>query len=198
MATKACIAGRVGTSMMEHFFKSIQGWAIYRPLYQEAVEKAPQTGARFVELGSWKGRSTAYMAVEIINSGKQIEFWAVDHWQGSREHANYQAVRDGSLFEEFRSNIEPVADYVKVLRAYSVDAACTFENESIDFLMIDASHEFEDVLADIEAWWPKIKPRGIMAGDDYNWPGVKKAVREFFGKRSIESLIDGSCWRVRK
>lgn len=66
---------------MKHYYKNIQGWFGARELYRAVVGEF-ESGSRFVEIGAWKGQSTAFMAVEIINSGKQIEFNVVDTWQG--------------------------------------------------------------------------------------------------------------------
>jgi hypothetical protein len=72
-------------SKMDHFNTSIQGWFGFHNLYSEIVAKADH-GAHFVEVGSWKGKSASYMAVEIINTGKRIRFDCVDTWRGSEEH----------------------------------------------------------------------------------------------------------------
>ena len=64
---------------MKHFYENIEGWAAFRGLYRVAVADAPSDRqSLFVEVGSWLGRSAAYMAVEIINSGKPIDFSCVD------------------------------------------------------------------------------------------------------------------------
>ena len=81
-------------------------------------------------------------------------------------------------------NIEPVKDYINPIKGYSNDVVNQYEDNSIDFLFIDASHRYEDVLNDINLWYHKVKPDGIIAGHDYNngdFPGVVKAVDEFFG-----------------
>lgn len=58
---------------MEHFYKTLgENWFTYPTLYSNMVEKYP-TNSHFVEVGTWKGMSAAYMAVEIINSGKDIK-----------------------------------------------------------------------------------------------------------------------------
>jgi hypothetical protein len=46
--------------------------------------------------------------------------------------------------------------------------------------MIDGDHSYEAVKADIQAWLPKMKRGGVISGDDYMWPGVKKAAEEAF------------------
>ena len=57
----------------KHFFRNIDGWFAREQqlLYKNQVKQA-NDGYHFVEIGSWKGRSSSYMGVEIINSGKKI------------------------------------------------------------------------------------------------------------------------------
>jgi predicted O-methyltransferase YrrM len=64
----------------------------------------------------------------------------------------------------------------------------------VDFVFIDADHEYDSVVKDINAWLPKIKQGGIISGHDYFNPcGVKKAVDEKFGN---EVKFNGPCWYV--
>jgi hypothetical protein len=121
------------------------------------------------------------MAVEIANSSKNIEFYCVDNWKGSSEHKD---VKEEDLYNNFIENMRPLEKYYKSIKSNSVEAADQFEDESIDFVFIDASHEYEDVKNDINTWLPKVKKDGILAGHDYYvdeydyFPGVKKAVDE--------------------
>ena len=64
---------------MEHFYKNIKGWFTFPNLYKQVVEKQ-QSEAHFVEVGSFLGKSTCCMAVESINSNKNIKFDCVDIW----------------------------------------------------------------------------------------------------------------------
>lgn len=163
---------------MEHFFQNIQGWFNCEELYKEQVEKV-QGHARFVEVGAWRGKSAAFMAVEIINSGKDIDFHVVDSFQGSKEHQDEAVIKEGTLQDEFFANLAPIKDYLFVWAMPSLQAVDNFADQSVDFVYIDASHEYEDVKDDIQAWLPKVKPGGLLAGDDYYiYPGVKKAVDE--------------------
>jgi hypothetical protein len=94
----------------------------------------------------------------------------------------------------FQQNIGPVADYVNVIRDDSRAAAAQFDNESVDFLYVDASHSYEGVLGDLIAWYPKVKVGGVIAGDDWCFVtdgsrGVRRAVLDFFGKAAARLVI---------
>lgn len=189
---------------LRHFYKSVPGWSLFVPLYAEAVKRAPQKGAVFVELGAWLGRSASFMGVEIANSGKAIAFHVVDHFNGSVEQIarDDPALKDGQLYDRFREYTRPVAKYMNVLRMSSLEAADLFADGSVDFILIDGSHEYEDVLADLRAWYPKLKPDGVIAGDDWRREGVNRAVKEFFrgiGREpeGIFGKTERKCWIVR-
>jgi predicted O-methyltransferase YrrM len=155
---------------MEHFYSNIDGWFSYDYIYKHIVDTA-QDGELFVEIGSFKGRSSAYLAVEIINSGKDIRFDCIDTWQGSSEHqqgasSEVKEVVDGTLYKTFLLNMKPVHGYYRPVRMSSVEAAELYDDQSIDFLMIDGAHDINSVVADIKAFLPKMKNGGDMAGDD--------------------------------
>lgn len=174
-------------------------------IYTEQVRRA-KDGAIFVELGCWKGRSTSFMGVEIHNSGKQIAFYAVDHWLGSDEEAHRKDddVRAERLLDVFLRNIEPVRQHIHVVRRDSADAATQFEDGSVDFVYVDAGHTRDAVRRDLDAWWPKLKSAGVLAGDDWQFKGVEQAVAEFAMKRRVGfEVLPGNPnnwkqWRIVK
>lgn len=181
---------------MEHIFTQPQfgeDWFTYPKWYKAMVDNA-KDGAHFVEVGSWKGKSSAYLAVEIANSGKDIKFDCVDTWEGGPEHVHMD---NSQLYEIFISNMKPLEKYYRPIKAKSIDAAKLYEDESLDFVFIDACHSYECVVEDIRAWYPKVKKDGIISGHDYNdsWPGVVRAVNE-----NINGPIGTGelCWMHRK
>jgi len=184
---------------MEHFYQNISGWFSFEPLYKQIITEL-QDGAHVVEIGSWKGRSTAFLAIEIINSGKNIKFDCVDTWQGSPVHQPGGPFADtfvanGSLYEHFLENMKPVENHYTPFRMTSVEAAALYKDKSLDFVFIDADHEYEPVREDILAWLPKVKPGGMIAGDDYvgDWPGVIRATNELLKPLQIS----GTTWIYR-
>jgi predicted O-methyltransferase YrrM len=160
-------------------------WFDYDSFYKEMVDRF-NSGSHFVEVGCHVGRSSSFMAVEIINSGKDIRLDCVDWWN------------DEAVFNEFKNNIEPVKHRINIVKEISWDAAKLYEDGVLDFVFIDASHDFRSVYKDIKAWKPKVRIGGILAGHDYNpiigkdgvW--VSDAVHEFIGEYKIR--IKGSCW----
>jgi predicted O-methyltransferase YrrM len=181
---------------MEHFYQSIgENWFTYAPFYKKMV-KVFDSGSHFVEIGSWKGRSSVHMAVEIINSKKLIKFDCVDTWKGSIEHINDPFIIEDKLFEEFKKNIEPVKHIINPIRLTSIEASKLYSDESLNFIFIDASHEYEDVKQDIIHWLPKLENGGIIAGHDIASPGVKKAVSETIPNANVIGMFD--IWYIEK
>jgi hypothetical protein len=137
------------------------------------------------------------MAVEIINSNKNIKFDCVDTWEGSIEHKTYDVITEEKLYDIFLSNIEPVKHIVNPVRMTSIEASKLYDDNSLDFVFIDASHEYEDVKQDILAWLPKVKIGGILAGHDYDtFEGVNRAVNEIFNINDLE--LSDYCYIYKK
>lgn len=182
--------------MLEHFYTSIPGWFDYSDLYKEMVELAPDQ-SHFVEVGCWKGRSAAFMAVEIVNSGKQIKFDCVDCWTGLNSKSERDPdVVNNRLYETFCNNMKPVEGHYTAVRALSIEAAKNYQDNSLDFVFIDASHDTKSVIEDINSWLPKIKSGGYIAGHDYNQTPVKVAVENCFPAVNIQRR--GISWLTQK
>ena len=185
---------------MEHFYHNLgENWFTYPNLYSQMVSDFPNN-SHFVEVGVWKGMSAAYMAVEIINSGKNIKFDCIDNWEyveGLQEDIPKNLY--DNLYEIFTNNISPVKHIINPIKEISWEGAKHYEDKSLDFVFIDAAHDYECVKKDINAWYPKIKPMGIIAGHDYTWgPTVRQAVDEFFNPLNLTIQKTEECWVVIK
>jgi len=181
---------------VDHYYQDLEGFFDFQDAYKLAIDTTAN-GGMFVEVGSWKGQSAAFMGVEIVNSGKDIKLYCVDTWAGSDEHVTDDDVILGTLYDRFLENTRPVKDVVVPIRKTSVEAAKEFLDGTVDFVFIDAAHDYDNVLADILAWWPKVRPMGMIGGHDFNDfnPGVIKAVTENF---QMVHMLPGCVWMIGK
>lgn len=60
---------------------------------------------------------------------------------------------------------------VRFVMRTSAAASEMFDQESLDFVYVDAEHQSSQVYADLRTWWPRIKKGGILAGHDFICPG---------------------------
>lgn len=184
---------------MEHFYTQVEGFMNHRNtiMLDFAIGKFP-AGGRWVELGSWMGRSAAYCVVELINANKLGEFYCIDTWDGGIEHQGWQEL--DRLRASFDSYTRPIASHITAIQSDSWLAADQFEDNSVDFCYVDAGHTYDCVTRDLKAWWPKVKTGCYFGGDDYTkgWPQVCRAVEDFFAPQKIKVSKSGRCWIVKK
>lgn len=185
---------------MDHIYSNIEGFFNYENLYNYIIDLLPDDSI-FIEVGVWKGKSISYAIVESIKQNKNFKFYAVDTFKGSpgEEAVNDYTVRNGTLYDVYMKNIEPIQDFLTTIKEESVKASEIFKDKTVDFVFIDASHKYKNVKADILAWLPKIKKGGFIGGHDYvndrNHPdyGVTKAVHEIIGKNNITVYNQDWC-----
>jgi len=136
--------------------------------------RALPDGANLVEIGSFKGRSTCCLGFGCKGSRKRI--FAVDTFNG-----NDSDFHERDFFAEFWRNIEScgLSSYVGPVKGLSHEVAKKWKTP-IDFLFIDGSHQYDDVLADFDGFFPYVVPGGLIAFHDVDetWPEVLKAWHE--------------------
>lgn len=108
----------------------------------------------------------------------------VDNWgtiQGVTGDGSFNQGWHEKNYYDAMEKVSSHGDNVKVLRGLTTEMASQVQDNSIDLLYLDAGHSYEAVMADLKAWYPKVKDMGIIAGHDYLNPayGVNKAVEEF-------------------
>lgn len=179
-----------------------EGWMGKRP--SRWLQKRARKRSRIIEVGVWKGRTTALLARSAPWSAR---IWAVDNWRGTPDdegqHALYSEQADetgDAVYYEFYKNLEtPIqAGRVFPVRMDSVAAAdhlLAQYGRTFDMVFLDADHRYEAVRADIVAYSRLLIPGGLLCGHDYSerWPGVVQAVDEFFPHRKKRSTI----WSVK-
>jgi glycosyltransferase involved in cell wall biosynthesis/GR25 family glycosyltransferase involved in LPS biosynthesis len=167
-------------------YEDIEGWFSYEWLYDRFIEEAKE-GDTIVEIGSWFGKSTKYLSDKITNSKKDLNLISIDTFKGTQnEELHLQIVGGDSIYQDFYNNVDN--PNLTVIKDSSHEASKLFNNGSIDYLMIDGDHSYEGVKQDIKDYFYKVKPKGIISGDDYRaFDGVRRAVDEFFGGAEIKT-----------
>lgn len=162
-----------------------------RGLIGEAVEVGVQRGL-FSELilDTWNGRRLT----------------SVDPWLEADDYVDVANVSQASQDANYEETIARLAKYgtrSRIWRMTSEEASHAVDDDQLDFVYLDARHDFESVKSDLALWYPRVRPGGIIAGHDYldgHIPagvfGVKSAVDEFFGRRNlpVASTFQDSPW----
>lgn len=152
-------------------YLNTENWFDYSKFYDMIATKNYKT---LVEVGVWKGHSICYLANKLKN--KDVDLYAVDLWDETYKYDNKPdiKVQKPHLYDIFKENIKNanLTNKIKDIKSISWEAASNFEDDSVDFVFIDADHEYDSVIKDIDSWLPKIKKDGIIAGHDYFNPCV--------------------------
>lgn len=181
-------------------WKDIPGWTKFQATYDEAVARAPQKGARFLEIGTAFGRSSAYMGEAIRASGKAIDFHCIDPWEWGGHDRGQPELLDKCGGSPMSAFIYCMTEHAPGLlgryvtaHALTSEAACADMGGTWDLIFIDGDHSYEAVRGDIARWLPKMRPGGMIGGDDFcprEYPGVVRAVQEAFGEDYEERRFD--------
>jgi hypothetical protein len=140
-----------------------------------------------VEVGVMRGDFSETI-LEGWRGGRLI---SVDPWLvGPRSGLSIRPDHD-RFYEHTVERLAKFEERSEVWRMTSVEAAAVIESKSLDFVYIDAMHDYDSVREDLEHWFDKVRPGGLLAGHDYfNGPRpnfrVKEAVDEFFGERGLQ------------
>jgi hypothetical protein len=118
--------------------------------------------------------------------------WEAEDQEVWQDVANQPQDVQDSLYKETLLRLSVYGDRSEVWKMRSTDAAAKVPDDSLDFVYIDARHDYESVMEDIKAWFPKVRPGGVVAGHYYldgDPPegkfGVRQAVDEFFAGHGL-------------
>lgn len=156
-----------------------------RKLRQGMLDEVMPKGGRCAEIGVWEGDFSA----EILNITKPKELVLIDPWDlladREDEHTHSQhssAVRMREKFDQVDGSLGRLPNCV-LRKGFSAEILESYSDHYFDWVYIDGNHLYDFVLEDIMVAARKVRPGGIIAGDDLFWKQnermhVREAVRE--------------------
>ena len=152
------------------------------------------SGAVVAEVGVQEG----FFSEEILQC-QPSQLHLIDCWDYQSpevytdHHANTSQAYHDDLYQKVVAKFMPDIKNKRVIihRDYSSNALQTFENETFDWVYIDANHAYEFVKEDLALAYQKTKPGGFICGHDYvsedciKGYGVERAVDEFINEKNI-------------
>ena len=198
-------------------FKDVPGWINDAEfVYPKMVNKA-QDGDHFVEIGTFLGQSTTYMAELIKKSKKKISFDAIDlYWLIPHTINNYKEAGHPKSFYDYYNNIMKewdmsIIDVIKhPMRIIVVDKYVNFitcdekysyklyNDNSLKFVWIDGDHGPNVVYNHLVNFWPKLKRGGVIGGDDIEYQDVLNDVKKFTKENNLEITYSHNGFKVIK
>ena len=115
------------------------------------------------EIGVYKGGFTEKFCKA------NLKMYAIDGWRaydGYNEPGRNFQKRQDFLYGHTCRVLAPYPSCT-IVRKFSMEAVCDFENESLDFVYIDGNHTLKYVIEDIYEWEKKVRKGGVVAGHDY-------------------------------
>lgn len=175
---------------------------------------------RGFKVGAELGVQIGVFAEKNLNKWKTCEkYYLIDLWKHQENYEDFANAEDSVQLANMKATETRLQRFGKVpvlIQNSTINASYLIPDESLDFVYVDARHDYCGTYDDIEAYWPKLKKGGIMAGHDYllanqvkgqdwslcqngtrNEGAVKGAVDDFAAKRGIKvysTREEWKCW----
>lgn len=158
-----------------------------RDLCQWLAQWGHKAGA---EIGVWEGQFSEV----ICQANPGVQLTCVDPWVCYAAYVDKK--NDPARIEgAYQATVKRLAPYgCAIKRMTSLEAARTVPDGSLDFVYLDANHAAAFVWQDLNAWAPKVRKGGIVAGHDYHSHrgkhlGVKPMVHKYLAEHGIAPLL---------
>lgn len=155
----------------------------FASFYDKMALEMPDN-CKVIEVGVSEGTSSLYLANKLKEFGKTFTLYMVDNLAYGGKKQLYEIIKN-VINSGFPDSIE-------IMPEDSLNASCKFNDNSIDMVFLDSSHEYSQTKAEILLWQRKVKSNGYVCGHDYfsgENPGVKLAVDEIIPKEITREPI---------
>lgn len=151
---------------------------------------AKHFGKKGYKEGAEIGVQAGLYSEKLCQKNPQLKLHCVDSW----DVKEYRAGKVGAPKQErfYQQTIERLKPFnCNIIKKSSIEASLDFADDSLDFVYIDAGHQFDYVMEDIIAWGRKVKKGGVISGHDYfNFvnSGVIEAVNIYCKAHGVKCL----------
>lgn len=145
-------------------------------------------GARAAEIGVWEGGFSR----RILEICEPAELHLIDPWQYMPEFGNtgFGRPKNEYLMEAKYQDVVAALGSdprVRIHRATSEAALSAMPDGSLDWVYIDGNHNEPFIGRDLELCLAKVKPDGIISGDDFNWQAEAMGAPV---RRAVEAMME--------
>ena len=146
------------------------------------------------ELGVRRGELTT----SLLYHNPQLSMVSVDLWNDHEDIVESHS--HDSNYEQFIRILEEnkISERCKIIRKLTTEACDDIEDESLDFIYVDATHTSEAVSKDLTCWIPKVKESGFICGHDYHIAWGMIPVFESLGGKEALNVEDCTSWWLPK
>lgn len=139
------------------------------------------------EIGVWEGAFSA----RILDICAPQKLHLIDPWRYMPEFPNTGFGRKKNEFlmeEKYQAVVRLYAGDPRVVihRATSAEALGALPDGALDFIYIDGNHNAPFVGQDLALARQKVRPGGVIAGDDYNWQSEAQGAPV---RQAVEALM---------
>lgn len=183
-----------------------------RNIYEDVASQCKDSDI-ICEVGCFMGRTTALMAELLDYNNKTPKFFAIDMFGAYLDDGDVeqvtgnmpwgQSVEDWAkrvggtqyIIDRFDFYIEDCPSAHKITQRVQFPpwhSSEEFDDESVFFVLLNASNTAELVTKQLEKWWPKIRAGGSILVARTDIPVVSDMVHIFNDHNSVKSYFIGS------
>jgi len=139
------------------------------------------------------GVAEGHFSADLLEKGVR-KLYSVDNWNhipSVTGDGNFNQEWHDKNYRVAKERLSKYGERSVILKGLSVEMAKLVPDNSLDLLYLDGAHYYAGVAADLNAWYPKVKSGGVVAGHDYENTDyqVKEAVSHFVVERNIITSV---------